>query len=158
MPQLRWILGALLLGGVVASSVLAGPQLVRPGVVRITNEELSRQTVDVGEPGASAGDQLVVTHLVFNTRITAKALGHEELLCTALGRGGVLGGGTRNCQLYVYLPEGRLLASGDVHNLLFFSLPVVGGTGIYDNVGGSLTVTYLGGNPARQLLLFRLTI
>lgn len=159
MKHMRWILAAIVLSGVVATSgVLASPQLPRPGVVRITNAELSRERVDVGKPGPSAGDLLVVTHLLYNTRITERPLGHEELMCTALGRGGVLGGGARSCQLYIYLPEGRLLASGNVHNLLFFTLPVVGGTGIYDNVGGSLTVTYLGGAPARQLLLFRLTV
>jgi hypothetical protein len=37
-------------------------------------------------------------------------------------------------------------------------VPVVGGTGLYNNVGGTLTVTFLGGRPARQLLLFRLTV
>jgi hypothetical protein len=47
---------------------------------------------------------------------------------------------------------------GAVHNLLLFTLPVVGGTGIYDNVGGTLTVTFLGAPPTRQLLLFRLTV
>jgi hypothetical protein len=34
----------------------------------------------------------------------------------------------------------------------------VGGTGIYENVGGTLTATFLGANPVRQLLLFRLTV
>ncbi len=80
------------------------------------------------------------------------------MLCTHLGRGGVLGGGSRLCTMTFYLPEGRLVAMGAVHNLLFYMVPVVGGTGLYDNVGGTLTVTFLGGRPARQLLLFRLTI
>ena len=159
MHRMRWILAALAVGAVVATSgALAGLQLTKPGVVRITNRELTRKYVDLGDPGRSAGDLLVATHLVYNTRITERALGHEEMLCTSLGRGGVLGGGARSCQIYVYLPEGRLLASGNVHNLLFFTIPVIGGTGIYDNIRGALTVTFLGGQPARQLLLFRLTV
>ena len=32
------------------------------------------------------------------------------------------------------------------------------GSGIYDNVGGTLTATFLGSKPIRQLLLFRLTV
>ena len=79
-------------------------------------------------------------------------------MCTYLGRGGVLGGGSRNCQITVFLREGRIVASGAMHNLVLYSLPVVGGTGIYDNVGGTLTVTQLEGARRRQLLLFRLTI
>ena len=99
-----------------------------------------------------------MSQLLFNRRITTRALGHEELLCTYLGRGGVLGGGSRSCTITFYLPEGRLVVAGAVHNLLLFTLPVVGGTGIYDNVGGTLTATFLGASPIRQLLLFRLTV
>lgn len=161
MPRPRWIVlvfGLLLLGAMPASGVLSSSDLTKPGVIRITNREVNRVAVDGGRAGPSAGDQLVVTHLLFNRRITAKSLGHQETLCTYLGRGGVLGGGSRLCNMTFYLPEGRLVTSGAVHNLLFYQVPVVGGTGLYDNVGGTLTVTFLGGRPARQLLLFRLTI
>jgi hypothetical protein len=159
MPRLRWIVPVLLLvGAVPASGVVASSELVKPGIIRITNREVSRTVVDNGVAGPSAGDQLVTTQILYNRRITTKALGHQEMLCTHLGRGGVLGGGSRSCNMTFYLPEGRLVTMGAVHNLLFYMLPVVGGTGIYDNVGGTLTVTFLGGRPARQLLLFRLTI
>jgi hypothetical protein len=159
MPHLRWILPAFLLVATISgATVQAASGLERPGVVRITNSELTRVPVDVGTPGRSPGDLLVMTHLLYNKRITQRALGHEEAICTFLGRGGVLGSGTRNCQLQFYLPEGRILASGNVHNMLLFTIPVVGGTGIYENVGGTLTVTYLGNGPVRQLLLFRLTV
>jgi hypothetical protein len=99
-----------------------------------------------------------VTQLLYNRRITTNALGHEELLCTDLGRGGVLGGGSRSCTMTFYLPRGKLVVAGAVHNLVLFTLPVMGGTGIYENVGGTLTVTFLGLEPIRQLLLFRLTV
>lgn len=159
MRRVHLIVPVLLLGGAIAASaVLAGSELERPGVIRITNREISREVVDLGADGRSAGDQLVVTHLLYNRRITERALGHEEMLCTYLGRGGVLGGGSRTCTMTFFLPEGRLVAAGAVHNLLLFTLPVVGGTGIYENVGGTLTATFLGGGPARQLLLFRLTV
>ena len=159
MPRLRWIVPVLLLvGAVPASGVVTSSELTKPGVIRITNREVSREVVDQGVPGPSAGDQLITTQTLYNRRITPRALGHQEMLCTHLGRGGVLGGGSRLCTITFYLPEGRLVAIGAVHNLLFYMVPVVGGTGLYDNVGGTLTVTFLGGRPARQLLLFRLTI
>jgi hypothetical protein len=159
MPR-QW--GVLVLGlalvAIVSTSISAAPTLEKPSTVRITNEEISREAVDLGDPGKSAGDLLIVTQLLYNKRITQRAIGHEELNCTFLGRGGVLGGGARSCQLTIYLPQGRIVALGNVHNLVLYSLPVVGGAGLYDNVGGSVTVTYLGSTPRRQLLLFRLTI
>ena len=159
MQRIRWILPLMVLAGALAASgVLASSELARPGVIRITNSELAREIVDVGAPGRSAGDQLVVSQLLFNRRITTRALGHQEMLCTYLGRWGVLGGGSRSCTMTFYLPEGRLVVAGAVHNLVLYTLPVVGGTGIYDNVGGTLTVTFLGSEPNRQLLLFRLTV
>ena len=159
MPR-QWgvLVAGLALVAIVSTSVSASPTLIKPSTVRVTNEEVSRETVDLGDPGRSAGDLVVVTQLLFNRRITPHAIGHEELTCTYLGRGGVLGGGTWSCQLTIYLRTGRIVALGNVHNFLLYSLPVVGGVGLYDNVGGSVTVTYLGANPRRQLLLFRLTI
>ena len=159
MQRIRWILPLVVLAGATAvSGVFAGSELTRPGVVRITNREIAREFVDLHALGPTAGDQLVVSSLLFNRRITARPLGHEELLCTHLGRGGVLGGGSRSCTMTFFLPEGKLVAAGAVHNLLLFTLPVVGGTGIYDNVGGTLTATFLSAKPIRQLLLFRLTV
>lgn len=159
MVRIRWILVVVaLIGAITASGVLAGSELTRPGVVRITNRELAREIVDSGPVGPSAGDQLVVSQLLYNRRITERALGHEEMVCTYLGRGAVFGGGSRSCTITFFLPEGKLVAMGAVHNLLLFTLPVVGGTGIYDNVGGTLTATFLGSTPTRQLLLFRLTV
>ena len=159
MQRFRWIFPVLaLVGAVAASTVLAGSELTRPGVIRITNREVARKVIDFAPVGQSAGDQLVVSQLLFNRRITERALGHEEMFCTYLGRGGVLGGGSRSCTMTFFLPEGKIVVMGAVHNLLLYTLPVVGGTGIYDNVGGTLTATFLGSKPTRQLLLFRLTV
>ena len=108
--------------------------------------------------GESAGDQLVVSQLLFNRHITARALGHEEMLCTYLGTAGVLGGGSRYCTMTFYLPRGNSSSRVQSTTSCFYTLPVVGGTGLYDNVGGTLTVTFVGSEPNRQLLLFRLTV
>ena len=47
------------------------------------------------------------------------------------------------------------MVNGVIASRLFYELAVFGGTGIYDNVRGTLTVTYLGGLPAQEFLLFR---
>lgn len=159
MLRMRWIVpGLLLAGGIAASGVIAGSGLEKPGVIRITSREVSRSSFDTGVPGDSTGDLVVRAKLLFNKRITQHAIGHEELVCTFMGKGTVLGGGSRNCVSTVFLPQGKIVSQGAVHNLLLYAMPVVGGTGIYHNVGGTLTVTFLGAKPIRQLLLFRLTI
>jgi hypothetical protein len=47
---------------------------------------------------------------------------------------------------------------GAVNFRQFYELAVIGGTGSYDNVRGSVTVTLLGQNPLRELLVFRLVV
>jgi len=40
----------------------------------------------------------------------------------------------------------------------FHELAVIGGTGLYDNVRGTVTSTLLSRNPERDLLVFRLVV
>jgi hypothetical protein len=143
---------------VAVSSVPASSELVGPGTIRVTSREVTREVVDVGAPGRSAGDQLVRSALLFNKGITSHAIGHEEIICTFLGAGSAFGDGSRNCVATVFLHRGELVAEGAVHNLFIYELPVVGGTGLYHNVRGTLTITFLGDGPRRELLLFRLTV
>ena len=159
MPRKRWILLSVAgLGALAASAVFASPQLTAPGTIRITDREVKRSRVDVGVHGRSTGDVLVLSQLLFNRRVTPKALGHGEMICTFLGSGASLGGGSSNCTGTFFLPKGKIMVQGVIHSRLFYELAVVGGTGLYENVRGSLTVTSLGENPWRELLLFRLNV
>ena len=141
-----------------ASTVLASSELVGPGTIRVTTREVTRQVVDLGITGASAGDLLIRSALLYNKGLTTHAIGHEEIVCTFLGTGSAFGEGSRKCVASFFLPRGELVAEGVAHNLFIYELPVIGGTGIYSNVRGTLTITFLGNGPRRELLLFRLTI
>ena len=56
------------------------------------------------------------------------------------------------------LPRGSLVVSGSIQSRLLYDIAVVGGTGLYDNARGTLTVTSTGLRPLRrEVLLFRLT-
>jgi hypothetical protein len=140
------------------SSVPAASELAGPATVRVTNREITREVVDLGAAGRSPGDQLIRSALLYNKGLTSHAIGHEEIICTLLGSGNAFGDASRNCVASVFLQKGELVAEGVVHNLFIYELPVVGGTGLYSNVRGTLTVTFLGNGPRRELLLFRLTV
>jgi len=146
------------LGAIAVTSARASTELAGPGTIRITSREVVRHVVDVQPSGLSPGDLLIRNALLYNRGITEHAIGHEEIVCTYLGGGSAFGDGSRSCVATVFLRRGKLVAEGAVHNLFIYELPVLGGTGIYDNVRGTLTVTFLGSGPRRELLLFRLTV
>jgi hypothetical protein len=134
----------------VAALVPASQALDKPGMIRITDREMKRTKVDIAPKGLSAGDIDVGRYLLYNKRITQKPIGHSEIVCTNTGNR------TSNCSGTYFLPRGRIVTSGIIMSRLIYELAVVGGTGIYDNVKGTLTVTSLG--TGQELLVFRLVV
>ena len=64
----------------------------------------------------------------------------------------------RTCSGTYFLPKGSLMVSGTIQSRLLYEIAVVGGTGLFDNARGSLTVTSTGLRPKRrEVLLFRLS-
>jgi hypothetical protein len=120
-------------------------------VIRITDRELSYHRLDQGPRGAGIGDLEIAWQALYNRRITTKALGHSELLCTFLTRR------SRSCTGTYFLPKGKIVVEGVIGSRLLFELPVVGGTGIYSSSRGSLLVTTQTLDPRKEILLFRLT-
>jgi hypothetical protein len=133
-------------------TVQVGQALDRPGTVRITDSEVRRAHVDGGPVGKSVGDLDVYTVLLYNKRIRAKALGQATMTCTAVGATG------QSCTATYFLPKGTIVTQGVITSRFIYELAVVGGTGLYSNVRGSLTVTSLKRRPSRELLVFRLSV
>jgi hypothetical protein len=143
---------SMLVGAVVAAATAGvAPGLTRPGTIRITSREVVNTRVD-GKRGLSAGDMDIVRELLFNTRITPKAIGHAELLCTYTVST------SRYCQGTYFLPQGKIVVAGPVYFRQLYELAIVGGTGLYDNVRGSVTATVTTSKPRREVLIFRLTV
>ena len=55
------------------------------------------------------------------------------------------------------LPKGSLVVTGAIESRLLYEIAIVGGTGLYDNARGTLTVTSTHIKPRREVLVFRLT-
>ena len=130
-----------------ASSALPGP-----AIIRITDREIVFRRVDSGRRGRSPGDIEITRRLLFNKRIRRKAIGHADIVCT------VITGNFRHCTGTYVLPRGTIVVAGEMLYRQFFQLAVTGGTGYYNNVLGTLTVTSLGRNPRRDVVFFRLVV
>jgi len=139
--------GGLLLAIPASSGAQAS---VGPSTIRITDREVSSTRVDIGARGRSAGDMQIMRHLLFNQRISSRAIGHVEVVCTFVI------GNSRNCRGTYFLPKGKLVVGGSLIYPQFYELAVLGGTGLYDNARGTLTVTRTQRSPNRSIILFRL--
>jgi hypothetical protein len=122
-----------------------------PATVRITNREISRVRVDAGRPGRGPGDVVIIRQNLFNKRIKSRPIGHADYVCTFVTNG------TRYCTATFFLPKGRLVAGGSIRYPALHELAVLGGTRLYDNARGTLTVIQATRRPRRDILLFRLT-
>jgi hypothetical protein len=146
-----------LVGGIAAIVAAAlmvpsAPALNRPGAVTLSATMKVHTFVDAGARGRSPGDVDIYRFVLFNKRIQAKPLGHGEMVCTTVT------GSTQSCNATYFLPRGELVVSGVISSRLIYVLAVVGGTDLYNNVRGTLTVTSVRRAPARDLLVFRLTV
>jgi hypothetical protein len=148
--RLDTVLAVLGVGLAIAASASGSTTLSGPGTIRISDRLVSHMHVDGGAPGEGAGDQEFYRQVLFNKRITPKAIGHSDMTCVRTGTGSM------NCTGTYFLPKGKIMVGGVIGSRLFYELAVFGGTGLYNNARGTVTATYLGGTPATEFLLFRL--
>lgn len=132
----------------VATRVASGSAQPRPSVIRITAEEVRSRRVEYGPRGA--GHVEVIWQALFNRRLTERAIGHAQSLCTTLARG------TRNCTATYLLPRGKLVVAGDAGAGRAYELPVIGGTSLYDGARGILSAQITAARPRAETLTFRL--
>ena len=144
-----FVAGALVLGAALFETLDSGAS-TGPGTIRITDRQTSFERVDVGKRGRSPGDREIENALVYNRRITPRALGHIEFVCTFTV------GLNRNCRGTLFMPRGKIVVGGTMRYRQFYELAVLGGTGIYDNARGTMTVTRTARRPPRHILFFRL--
>jgi hypothetical protein len=150
----RWITMVVVAGCLVVPALLyswSSSAVTGPSTIRITSREISRVHVDVGRPGRGPGDTEVVRQNLFNKRIKPTPIGQSEFVCTFTTSL------TRACTVTIFLPKGRLVAGGSIRYQELYELAVLGGTRLYDNARGTLTVIRTTRRPRRHILIFRLT-
>lgn len=85
-----------------------------------------------------------------------RRIGWAIVVCRELGSGGPLGSATSLCDGTYLFPKGRIQAQSTRKNRSSYVLAVIGGTGLYSNVGGQLLVETTDENPRVERLLFSL--
>jgi hypothetical protein len=137
---------------VAATPALGAQALDQPGTIKVTDRLVKHIHVRGPAKNTHAGDLDFYRQQLFNKGITPSPIGHSDFTCVNTGTG------SQNCTGTYFLPKGKIMVGGVIASRLFYELAVIGGTGLYDNVRGSVVVTYLGGIPSREFLLFRLGI
>ena len=143
------VAGIALLAGLLTSG---SPALNSPGTIRLTTRAVKHQFIDRASPGRGSGDLVVKRLLLYNKGIRAKAIGHADVVCTYTTRH------ARQCDITYLLPRGKIVVTGSFTFGQFHELAVIGGTGLYDNVRGTVTSTLLSRDPERDLRGFRLVV
>jgi len=140
------------IGAIAAVAVIAvatPADAVGPGPIRITDIQTSYAKVK--PRSGTAGSIEFVKQRLYNPSLSERPIGRATMACTFFDRR------ERSCSGTYFLPRGSLVVGGVIQSRLLYEIAVVGGTGLYDNARGSLTVTSTGLRPKRrELLVFRL--
>ena len=123
-----------------------------PATIRVTDRELSVVRVDVGRRRTSPGDMEIIRHRLFDRTGQPNVIGRAELVCTFVDARR-----SRSCRGTYILPRGKIMVAGPLQYRQFYVLAVTGGTGLYDNARGTLSVTRTARRPVRDLVVVRLT-
>jgi hypothetical protein len=145
-----------LLTGAIVGIVAVGPWQTQSeagtgkATITISDLVLAATRIDVGPRGVSPGDQEIIRARLLQ-RGTRTTIGRSELVCTFVDSGR-----SRSCRGTYILPKGTIVVGGSLQYRQFYGLAVLGGTGLYDNARGTLTVTRTSRNPVRDVVVIRL--
>ena len=151
MTRVRLVVTAAVVAA-AATSALGAHALDQPGTIKVTDRLVKHIHVRGPDKHTRAGALDFYRQQLFNKGITPTPIGHSDFTCINTGTG------SQNCTGTYFLPTGKIMVGGVIASRLFYELAVLGGTGVYDNVRGSVVATYLGGIPSREFLVFRLGI
>ena len=135
-----------------AAAIAFGPASAEtgPALIRIAAADANIALIDNGRRGRGIGDVEMISQRLFNRRITLRPIGRAHTECTLSFNQ------MRLCRTTYTLPRGKIVASGSLRYRQIYELAIVGGTGLYNNARGTLTVTQTRARPRREFLVFRL--
>ncbi len=148
----KLVTASVVLAAALVLSAAGGTRAaIGPSTIRITDVQVKEHSLDLGPDGPGIGDVGTVWVRLYNPSITQRSIGRGDMLCTFVDER------LRSCNGTYSLPRGKLVVSGMITSRLLYDIAVVGGTGLYDNARGMLTVTATSFGPRHEILLFRLS-
>jgi hypothetical protein len=128
-------------GGVTVAS--ASSDITTAKTIHFVARQTSFSFIDVGKKGFSDGDYIVATE---DDIQAGKKIGHDAFKCTFIH-------GDTLCEAVYVLAQGHISVQSDVlPPARHFNGAVTGGTGIYQNVRGQLTVVPTSPTTANETL------
>jgi allene oxide cyclase len=120
--------------GLVAASVGAHPDIASPVQIHVIEHAISDTVTDTGASGDSSGDLLTFHNPIFDASDSTR-VGRDQGDCIR-----IVPGRSWECRFVTRLAGGSLTVEGpffDTHNSV---LAVTGGTGVYRNARGTMTL------------------
>jgi allene oxide cyclase len=120
--------------GLAAASVGAHPDIASPVQIHVIEHAISDTVTDTGASGDSSGDLLTFHNPIFDASDSTR-VGRDQGDCIR-----IVPGRSWECRFVTRLAGGSLTVEGpffDTHNSV---LAVTGGTGVYRNARGTMTL------------------
>jgi allene oxide cyclase len=120
--------------GLAAASVGAHPDIASPVQIHVIEHAISDTVTDTGAAGDSSGDLLTFHNPIFDAADSTR-VGRDQGDCIR-----IVPGRSWECRFVTRLAGGSLTVEGpffDAHNSV---LAVTGGTGVYRNARGTMTL------------------
>jgi hypothetical protein len=120
--------------GLAAASVGAHPDIASPVQIHVIEHAISDTVTDTGAAGDSSGDLLTFHNPIFDASDSTR-VGRDQGDCIR-----IVPGRSWECRFVTRLAGGSLTVEGpffDAHNSV---LAVTGGTGVYRNARGTMTL------------------
>lgn len=128
-------------------SPASATEKIEPGLwhIRITSQVITRD---------KTGKIRITASLLYNKHISPYAIGNSVARCTEIGLRRTLPRGTQFCSISFRMPLGQIVTAGIVTSEVYYKLAIVGGTGVYNNIGGELLTIVTKLKPRKQNLVF----
>ncbi len=120
-----------------------------PSQIRITDVQVSDRVIPPVD-GGRAGTIETIRQQLYNPSRSRLSIGRSLIVCISSDSS------DRMCTGTFILPKGTLVVTGALQSRLLYEIPIVGGTGLFDNARGTLTVTASHLRPRHEVLVFRL--
>lgn len=134
----------------VASWASAGPRITAATELTVIEHATTDRVIDVGKAGDSTGDLLTFHNKVYDETDT-EVVGSDQGTCVRMAPGK----GTWECSWTTILEGGQITVEGPFYDAADSVVAVTGGTGIYDNVRGSMEIQSMEGG-AKYAFVFSL--